>query len=177
MMLSDDMPLAGTGRRLLCLVYEFVILFALSFVVLLIPMAILPLFGQQANAAAEQHWAWRLLWLMLLGVNAWYLVRSWTRGGQTLAMRAWRMRLVTLSGQPVGHKQAIIRLALGTLGYVTPLVMAIWSHAHPEGKPLLWSSLAFLAIMLGWAMLDKDRQFLHDRLAGTCIVRTPPLKK
>jgi len=35
---------------------------------------------------------------------------------------------------------------------------------------LAWPSLAFLGCGLLWALFDRDRQFLHDRLAGTRIV-------
>ncbi|WP_137938252.1 RDD family protein [Chitinivorax sp. B] len=174
----EEMTRAGLGRRLLCLVYEFLILFALSFVILLIPMAILPLLGKtEANSQADHFWIWRIVWLLLLGANAWYLLRSWTHGGQTLAMRAWRMRLVTQTGQPLILGQAAIRLLLASLGYATPLAMAVWAYAHPESRPLLWGSLGFLATMLAWALIDKDKQFLHDRLAGTCIIRVPAAKK
>jgi uncharacterized RDD family membrane protein YckC len=28
-----------------------------------------------------------------------------------------------------------------------------------------------------WALVDRDRQFLHDRLAGTRLVAVPPAKR
>ena len=35
---------------------------------------------------------------------------------------------------------------------------------------LAWPSVCFLGVGLIWALLDRDRQFLHDRLAGTRLI-------
>ena len=74
---------------------------------------------------------------LLCAVFAAYFLWCWLRGGQTLAMKAWRMRLVQVT-----PRRALLRFALALL-----LV--------PTGISLLW------------ALFDRDRQFLHDRLAGT----------
>ena len=34
-------------------------------------------------------------------------------------------------------------------------------------------SLLFLGLGFLWAFVDRDRQFLHDRLAGTALVDRP----
>ncbi|HEY6895974.1 MAG TPA: RDD family protein, partial [Rhodocyclaceae bacterium] len=34
---------------------------------------------------------------------------------------------------------------------------------------LSWPSILFFGAGLIWAYLDRDRQFMHDRLAGTRI--------
>ena len=84
------------------------------------------------------------VWLMLLcGV---YYVWQWVGAGQTLPMKTWRLQLVANDGSPVMVTRAILRY-----------VMAI------AGTFML--GLGFL-----WALIDRDRYFLHDRLAGTRIV-------
>ena len=75
-----------------------------------------------------------------------YFIWYWTHGGQTLAMQTWKIALTT----PGGAQPSLARLALR---YV-----------------LAWPSLLCLGAGLLWALLDRDRQFLHDRLAGTRIV-------
>ncbi len=86
------------------------------------------------------------LWLLTLcGV---YYVWQWAGAGQTLPMKTWRLQLVTRDGLPVTATHAIIR-------YIAALA----------GTLLL--GLGFL-----WALIDRDRCFLHDRLAGTRIVAT-----
>ena len=76
-----------------------------------------------------------------------YFIWFWTHGGQTLAMQTWKIRLVTLEGNNVGLKQAITR-------YLLALVCNF-----------------FFGVGLIWALFDPDCQFLHDRLAGTRIIK------
>jgi uncharacterized RDD family membrane protein YckC len=110
-------------------------------------------------------------WLFLvIGV---YFVWFWTHGGQTLAMKTWRMRLVTNDGQTVSAKRAIGRYLLAWL-WVLPGLAAAWALGAknwmlvliPATNILLWAMTAFL---------DPQRQFLHDRIAGTRIVGVPDL--
>lgn len=79
--------------------------------------------------------------VLALALAAYYLV-CWLRGGQTLAMRAWRIRLVDVT-----PRKALIRLILATL---------------------------LLPVSIVWALVDRDGQFLHDRLAGTRLIAVPP---
>lgn len=77
-----------------------------------------------------------------------YFVWQWTHGGQTLPMKTWRIRLVTPEGAPVATRRAWARYLMAAAG-------------------ALACGLGFL-----WAVVDRDRQFLHDRVAGTRIVRS-----
>lgn len=75
-----------------------------------------------------------------------YFIWYWHHGGQTLAMQTWKLRLSTPGGAP----PSLARLALR---YV-----------------LAWPSVIYFGAGVLWALFDRDRQFLHDRLAGTRIV-------
>jgi len=85
--------------------------------------------------------------LFLLGLCGCYLVYCWSHGGQTLAMKTWGLRVVRDDGLPLTLGSAVLRFAL-----------ALASIALAGG--------GFL-----WALVDRDRCFLHDRLGGTRIVR------
>lgn len=89
--------------------------------------------------------AW-LLWIACWLVAGAYAVVSWRRGGQTLGMRPWRLRLTGVSGAP-GLRALTLRYAVGTLS-------------------LLSGGLGFW-----WAWLDRDRLTWHDRASGTRIER------
>jgi len=83
------------------------------------------------------------LLLVLLAYFLWF----WRHGGQTLAMQTWKLRLENaMTGHIVTLPQAVLRFAL------------------------CFPSLLFFGTGLIWAVFDRDRQFLHDRLAGTRIV-------
>jgi uncharacterized RDD family membrane protein YckC len=75
-----------------------------------------------------------------------YFVASWRRRGQTLAMKAWKLRLAAAGGGRISLRQAMLRYA--------------WA----------WPSLLLAGIGICYALFDRERQFLHDRLSGTRIV-------
>jgi len=61
-------------------------------------------------------------------------------------MQTWKMRVVRSDGMSIGIVQAMLRYVLA------------------------WLSLLSLGVGFLWAFFDRERQFLHDRLAGTRIV-------
>ena len=75
------------------------------------------------------------------------LIWQWRRGGQTLAMKAWRIRIVTREGAPLALRHALNRFLFALAG-------------------CLLAGAGFL-----WALVDREGLFLHDRLAGTKIVQ------
>jgi len=120
------------GRRLASLVYEAFLVFAVAF------FAAWIFFFASGGRDATTGVMRAELQVFILAVLAVYFLWCWLRGGQTLAMRAWKIRLVD----------------------VTP------------GKALarFLIAAALLPLSILWAMVDRDRQFLHDRLAGTRLV-------
>ena len=91
-------------------------------------------------------------WLLVCHIFALlggYFVWHWRCAGQTLAMRTWRLLLST----PTGMKPTMARL--------------LWRYT------LAWPGLGILGASVLWALIDRDRQFLHDRLAGTRLVIKP----
>lgn len=132
-------PSASLARRTLSLGYEALLLLALLFA------AALP-FVMIAHAA-DSLAARPAFQLYLVAVAGAYFVWQWRRGGQTLAMRTWRIRLVTREGAAPGLRHALARFLFALAG-------------------ALAAGVGFL-----WALVDREGLFLHDRLAGTRIVR------
>jgi len=93
-----------------------------------------------------------VLFLHLFTVIGCYFVWYWSHGGQTLAMQTWRLKIVGVDGNPPRLKQLILRYVLS------------------------WPSLLFYGAGLFWAIFDRDRQFLHERLSGTRIIFVPPTR-
>jgi uncharacterized RDD family membrane protein YckC len=87
-------------------------------------------------------------WLLLLcGVfYAW----QWSGNGQTLPMKTWKLRVVRSDGAALSRTRAAARYAAALL------------------------SIATLGLGYLWAVLDRDKQFLHDRLAGTRLINDAP---
>ena len=130
------------ARRLACALYESLILAALVLVATFPFLA----FAGDSTSGLRRHalQAW-----VVLVVGA-YLVWFWTRGGQTLAMKTWRIRVEAADGGPVRPGQAARRYLFA------------------------WGGAAVLGIGFLWALLARDGQYLHDRLAGTRLVDTRP---
>lgn len=101
------------------------------------------LLGMARQAMVRGAWLWLHLFVVLLFYFSWL----WKRQGQTLAMQTWKIRLVSANGKALGSRQIVLRYLLA------------------------WPSLLLGGIGLLWALADRDRQFLHDRLAGTRLVR------
>jgi uncharacterized RDD family membrane protein YckC len=99
----------------------------------------------------EMHAPWQrhLFQVYIVGVLFAYFSAFWLRSGQTLAMKTWRIRLVNPNGAPLTLKQAALRFLLALSG-------------------LLLGGIGFW-----WALVDRDQQFLHDRIVGTRLVRVP----
>ena len=126
------------ARRLASALYDLLLAAAL---VLVATFPFLALFGDSTHG-----WRRHVLQAWVLFVVGSYFVWFWTRGGQTLPMKTWNIRVVRWDGEPVGAGRAIHRYLIAVLGTVA------------------------LGLGFAWALLDRDRQFLHDRLAGTALI-------
>lgn len=129
----------GILRRLAAMAYEALLLSGVLAATLILPHVLLGAFAQRVATPA-------LLWAHLFIVLLVYCLGFWCYGGQTLAMKTWRIRLRTRSDAAVRPLQALLRYLL------------------------CWPSLGLGGIGIVWALVDRDRQFLHDRLAGTRLV-------
>lgn len=159
----SEAPTPSLWRRFAAMLYEAVLLFAVAFVAIwLFQIAA----GGPVTAAGWQRYALQAYLLLMFAA---YFLWCWLRGGQTLAMKAWRVRLVALEGGPLSARMALLRFAGAcvSVGALFGAIAAAWITRNP------WFALATLAVCgigFGWAMFDRDRQFLHDRLAGTRLI-------
>ncbi len=88
----------------------------------------------------------KLLWLHVVLVLMAYFVWCWLHGGQTLPMKTWKLRIANPDGSPPRPAQAVLRYLAA------------------------WPSVVLFGVGILWALIDPDKQFLHDRIAGTRIV-------
>lgn len=88
----------------------------------------------------------RILWLHVFVLLLVYFVWCWLNGGQTLSMKTWKLRVISDDGRPLRPLQAILRYLAA------------------------WPSTLLFGVGFFWAIIDRDHQFLHDRIAGTRVV-------
>ena len=120
---------AGFGRRLAALLYDAVLLAAL--LVIFTSGAVFLNHGVALERRTAGAWFY-LYQAGLIGVVAAYYLINWIRSGQTLGMRAWRLRAVTESGRPLGWKSAALRLSVGALAWAPAALGVLWLYADPE---------------------------------------------
>lgn len=112
----------------------------------------------------------QLFLFLVLGI---YFIWFWTHGGQTVAMKTWRLRVLRADGEPLTQGRALARYLLAWLWFLPALLTLHLSGLKGGGATagvLLAGVLAYAAA--SW--LHPQRQFLHDALCGTRIVDAPP---
>ena len=131
---------AGLFRRLMAMLYDLFLL--LSVLLFASALALLVTRG----TLDYHHPLFRsYLFIVCFSFYAWF----WIHGGQTLGMRAWRLRVQRLDGKPITLWQALLRFL----------------SAIP--------SLAVFGLGYLWILVDKKRMAWHDRISESVIVLLP----
>lgn len=125
-------------KRLMACVYELLILLAIW---MLLTWVFVSAFGD-ATHGLKHLLLQGLLWL----VTGLYFVLCWIKTGQTLAMQAWKMKVVGQDGRLLNVQQACVRYLVASI-----LTMAF-------------------GIGLLYMFVNARRLFLHDRLLHTQFV-------
>ena len=151
-------PLAPRlARRLASLIYEGILLFGVAFVPAYL---FLTLTQSKYPLPSPMLQVFQLYMFSVVGA---YFVWCWRHGGQTLPMKTWQMRVESGDGQRLTLIRAWWRYTL------------IWGSLAPAlglyALGLKWGLMLILLPLL-WPLIDSERQFLHDRLAGTRLVAT-----
>ncbi|CAB3781640.1 hypothetical protein LMG28688_01256 [Paraburkholderia caffeinitolerans] len=155
-----SLPLVTVRRRLAALVYEAVLLFGVIFAAGLAFSLVL----QQRNGYT--HHRLMAAWIAL--VAGIYFVGMWHRGGQTLPMKTWRLRVVGRDNAPPSLARATLRYFAAWLWFLPPLALhPLLNLSVPHTLVL---EVAWFALWAVSARFAPGRQFLHDRIVGTRVV-------
>ena len=134
----DLLSAPGFLRRLAAQVYDLLLLIALLF---LATALLLPFTAGEA-ISAQQTLIYRIyLAVISFLFYGWF----WTHGGQTLGLRAWKIKVLTFDQKPISWIQALLRFASALVS---------WS----------FFGLGFL-----WILADKNRRSWHDHLSKTAL--------
>ena len=154
-------------RRLAAMLYE-----ALLVAALLMVAGFLFIGAATHRLHGPLLWSFQLYLCIVLGA---YFVWCWHRGGRTLAMRAWRLRLQRADGAPVELRRALMRFVLAgaSIGSTLIGIGLLWKHS--TGREA-WLLMVPGSATIIWALFDRDGQFLHDRLVGTRLVLEQRIK-
>lgn len=151
------------------MVYEAFLLVAVEALAMLIYL----LLTSNQHTAPIDHGRNALFFL----VAAAYFIHAWSGSGHTLAMKTWRIKVVKLGTTRVPFRAAALRYLLAW-GWFLPALVACYAFGL-KGYGQVGAAMAVgIAAWAMTALFDKDRQFLHDRMAGTRLIALPkPVKE
>ena len=135
----STLPSAGLLRQLAAMIYDSLLIFAVLLFAILVPVMI--------NGGEAIEWnVWLLRFYLLLTVFFYY-AWFWQKSGQTLGMRAWRIRVINEHGANPTFGVSFVRFAFALLSWACFGLGYLWRLF----KPFTW----------------------HDRLSGTRVVLLP----
>jgi uncharacterized RDD family membrane protein YckC len=127
-------------RRFGAMLYDSFLLLTVVFVasfIIVIPTGITP---EDSYFFLFQAYIFLVAYLFF----AWF----WTRDGQTLGMRTWKIKVVQQDHSPVTWRSALLRFAIAIVSWLV-------------------FGLGFL-----WSLWDKQHRTWHDIASNTYLVRT-----
>lgn len=146
---------AGVFKRLAAMVYDSLLLAAITMAYFAIAVSIHIAFNgaPEADKRIEWgHWNWLVFFGWLITMGSFY-VFCWRKSGQTLGMKAWRMRLVDEQLNPPSLKQCILRAIIAPF------------------------SLLCFGVGYIYVWFNKNQQTLHDKITKTQVVMLAKEKK
>ncbi|MDB1122252.1 RDD family protein [Vibrio algarum] len=133
MTIKHTLPPAGVLRRLAALLYDGLIILAIEMFAAGLIIAILEAFValgimtygsyQGPSGLLSTHPFWSHVFTIYLGV-IWvgFFVYFWTKAGQTVGMRTWKLRVQNPDGSLISRTQALIRIGTSIFGLANLLV-------------------------------------------------------
>lgn len=146
------MPPASLSKRLIALVYDAFILTALSMAYSALATGAMVALGgaESPNYRPMQNGPWFALgWVITLVAFYWFF---WKRAGQTVGMRAWRLKVISNDGKPLSHKQCLLRIV------VAPLALGLGGAGYL------------------WCWCNRDKAAWQDIASDTRVVMVPKTK-
>ncbi|MGM0412723.1 MAG: RDD family protein [Pseudomonadota bacterium] len=163
--MSESLPPATLLTRSMAVLYDSMVGLAILFIGTAV---VLPLNQGEAFSANNPFYATWIFGLLFA-----YFGFFWTRAGQTLGMRAWRLRLEAVAGGGMSWLQVILRF-FSALPAWAVLGAGVIKMLAPEDLFLPAIPGDLLALVgLAWVVLDQWPGGWRDRFSETRVVRLP----
>jgi uncharacterized RDD family membrane protein YckC len=156
---------APLTRRLGALLYEALLFVAMAFVAGFVFLPFVSPHPAPAALSVPTPAARAAMLAALVALFAAYYTWSWSSGRRTLPQKTWRLRLVDAAGRPLTPGRALARYAAAWLAPALALAGYALLAPGEHARGVLALALAGYC----FAVVDRDRQFLHDRLAGSYV--------
>ncbi|MGQ9659705.1 MAG: RDD family protein [Thermochromatium sp.] len=146
--MSFDLSQAQTPsilRRLGAFLYDGLLL--ISVLMIALGLVVVPYGVITGEELYQHHLLLERIYLLL--VSGAFYVYFWTHGGQTLGMKAWRLKVIAQDGTPVSFDAAV--------------------------KRFVWSIVSLIPLGLGlwWSLFNSQGLAWHDIRSNTRVVLLP----
>ena len=148
-----SLPEAGPVRRVLALLYDTLVVTAITLSYVLIVAIVAKIITSPKTDEIIEVYQYFWFPIGMVVVNLLFFVYSWRKAGQTMGMRSWRLKLINLQGQAPSIQQCLLRCLLASV------------------------SIIFVGLGYWWCWFDKEGRSAHDRLTQTRVVLLPKLKE
>jgi hypothetical protein len=156
---------AGSLRQIGAAIYDGLLILAVFMVVTFIPVALTGHDLSAAQIGPSLHLMHQLTLLCALGL---YYGYAWTRRGQTLGMKAWKIRITDINNGPLNWRKALLRLLIAGLLWLVAIVGVLdYMHRHDRQ-----SLLALVPLLANYFTANLGIQAtITDHLSQTRILR------
>lgn len=169
---NNNLPPARTYKRLIAMVYDCFLVFAVLMFASAIPLVFT---GGEAMASSNPFMSVYLL-LVIFVFFAWF----WTRSGQTLGMQAWKIKLVRQDESLISWQQSLARFALAIPAwsvFTVGIIIMLRADKIEAGSMLnkLTFVPAWVYILVGiiWLVIDNLPNNWREKLTHTHVVQLP----
>lgn len=146
-MSAQNYPTAPLFRRLAAMIYDGLILLALYIMLGFVLIAVLKALN---NGNFPGTLPLPVALSLFFTIAFFYYSDSWRRrNGQTVGMKAWRLKLINENAKPVQVSQCMLRMGMG------------------------FFSFAVIGGGFWWMLIDKKQRTWHDIASVTRIVYLP----
>lgn len=149
----ESVPIAGLMRRLAAIVYDSLVMMAVLMAYGAVAIAVKYQVLQFPYEPGEKMELGAVGFALMLVVVVLFNSFFWRRGGQTVGMKAWRLKVVDNDGNRPSWGQCIKRCVFA------------------------WVSFGLGGLGYWWSLIDSNGMTAHDHLSGTQVVLLPKAKK
>jgi uncharacterized RDD family membrane protein YckC len=132
---AETITAAPVRRRLIAFIYDLLLLIAILFIATILAMIVI----RGAVPAGNPVFQLYIFFIVPFIFYGWF----WTHGGQTLGMRAWKIRVEKEDGSNLTWGTALHRFVLVILTFAYGLI---------------------------WCFFDEQKRALYDKLSRTRVV-------
>jgi uncharacterized RDD family membrane protein YckC len=177
-----DLPAASLLRLLGSWLYDFLLLFAVLLLAVIIYTIPAQMFAHvdstQTSNLSTTEFTGPVFYVYMFLVSWFFFAWFWTHGGQTLGLRTWSLRLQTTDGYALNWMQTLLRFLIAG----SPWLASLFVYEQLDSKQLLNSPYQYSPFIIGfiglfWTFIDKKNRSLQDILSHTQIVRIPKKAK